>query len=86
MMNESKSFSNIKNTLLSDKNQETKLNDKTIENYNDSEINTLSYNLALKIDKRAYCQYYFSLIKNKHFIIFNFYTNNDYNSRIIKIQ
>ena len=52
---------------------------------NDYEINNLSYNYALKYDKRSYMQYYFSLLKTKHLIVFTFYTKNDYNSRIIKV-
>ena len=45
--------------------------------YNDYEINTLDYKSALLIDKRSYCEYYLSLIRVKHLIIFSFYTNND---------
>ena len=38
----------------------------------DSELNSLSYEEALKIDKRTYCQYYFSLLKKKQSkLIFN---------------
>ena len=51
----------------------------------DYEINSLSYEDALKYDKRTYLQYYISLIKTKQLIIFTFYPINDYNSRIIKI-
>ena len=54
-------------------------------NYNDYEINSLSYEKALIIDKRNYFQYYFSLLRSKHLLIFTFYTSNDYNSTIIKI-
>ena len=54
-------------------------------NYNDYEINSLSYKEALIIDKRNYFQYYFSLLRSKHLLIFTFYTSNDYNSTIIKI-
>ena len=43
------------------------------------------YELALKIDKRTYFQYYFSLIKTRHILIFVFYSS-DYNSTIIKIN
>ena len=43
------------------------------------------YELALKIDKRNYFQYYFSLLKTRHILIFVFYSN-DYNSTIIKIN
>ena len=52
---------------------------------NDYEINSLSYEEALIIDKRNYFQYYFSLLRAKHLLIFTFYTSNDYNSTIIKI-
>ena len=51
----------------------------------DEEINILPYNLALKYDKRNYCNYYISLLKTKHNLLFSF-LNNDYNSRIVKID
>ena len=54
--------------------------------FNDEELNNLSYELALKYDKRKYFEYYLSLIKTKHILIFAFYYNNDYNSKIIKID
>ena len=40
--------------------------------------------MALNKDKRSYSQYYFSLLERKQLILFSFYPNNDYNSRIIK--
>jgi len=46
----------------------------------------LEYQKALEIDKRKYLQYYISLIKRRQIIIFTFYTNDDYNSKIIKIS
>ena len=46
----------------------------------------MNYESALKWDKRNYCDYYFSLIKTKHDLIFTFCYNNDYNSKIIKID
>ena len=55
-------------------------------NYNDYELNNLSYKEVLKIDKRTYIQYYFSLLKMKHLLIFTFFTYTDYNSKIIKIS
>ena len=42
--------------------------------------------MALKIDQNSYWDYYFSLIRSKHLIVLTFYTNNDYNSRILKIS
>ena len=59
--------------------------DNNIFRFNDYEINNLTYEEALKYDKRTYFQFYFSLLKTKQLIIFTFYTKNDYNSRIIKI-
>ena len=53
--------------------------------YNDYELNILSYDNAIKFDKRTYLQYYFSLLKTKHLLFFSFYPS-DYNSRIIKID
>ena len=58
---------------------------KDIMEFNSYELNTLNYYEALKIDKRNYFQYYLSLIKTKHLLIFSFYQDNDYNSKIIKI-
>ena len=54
--------------------------------YTDDEINDLSYELAIKKDKRTYFQYYISLIKTKHDIFFSFFYNKDYNAKIIKID
>jgi len=59
---------------------------KEIMNYNDEELNNLPYQSALKFDKRTYCEYYISLLKTKHIIIFSFCNNKDYNSKIIKID
>ena len=50
----------------------------------DYEINWLSYEEALKYDKRNNCEYYCSLIKSKQLFIFTFCSFNDYNSGIIK--
>ena len=54
--------------------------------YNDEELNNLKYELALKFDKRSYCNYYISLLRTKHNIMFTFFNNSDYNSKIIKID
>ena len=53
---------------------------------NDYELNSLSYFNALKYDKRSYIEYYISLLKAKHLLIFTFCQNRDYNSSIIKIS
>ena len=54
--------------------------------YNERELNELDYELALKNDRRSYCEFYLSLIRTKHDLIFSFCYNNDYNSKIIKID
>ena len=51
----------------------------------DFEINSLEYEEAFKLDKRNFFQYYISLLKYNHPLIFSFGTYNDYNFRIIKI-
>ena len=80
---------NSKNKMISKINGNKKSFYEKINNqfeYIDEEINELSYNLALKYDKRNFCQYYFSLIKTKHNLFFAFFNCNDYNSGIIKID
>ena len=57
---------------------------KKILEYIDSELNELSYEEASKIDKRNYIQYYWSLLKKNHLLLFSFYPNKDYNSQVIK--
>ena len=54
-------------------------------NLNDEELNSLDYSIALKIDKKTYFQYYWSLLKKKHLILFIFYPNDYYNLISIKI-
>ena len=51
----------------------------------DFEINLLEYEEALKVDKRNYFQYYISLLKYNHPIMFSLGIYNDYNLRVIKI-
>ena len=77
---------NIDNIRLNCQNitNKKKLN-RNFNQYNDKEINSLDYIKAKKIDKRTYFQYYISLIKTNHILIFSFYLISDYNSQIIKI-
>ena len=56
------------------------------ETFNDYELNSFSYNKALKYDNRTFFQYYISLLKAKHPIIFSFFPINDFNSMIVKIS
>ena len=50
----------------------------------DYELNWLSYEEAMRYDKRNNCDYYCSLIKNKQLFMFTFCSFNDYNSGIVK--
>ena len=52
--------------------------------FNDYELNNLIYEKAIKYDERQYIQYYFSLLRTKHYILFSFIPFDDYNSIIIK--
>ena len=51
----------------------------------DYEINNFSYQKAIENDKRTFFQYYISLIKLNHILIFSFDRKKDYNPYIIKI-
>ena len=57
-----------------------------IKNINDEELNTLEYEIALIYDKRTYFQYYWSLLKKMHLILFTFFPAKDYNLFTIKIS
>ena len=74
------------NQKQNDKKLKDKQNFNKIINYNDYELNTMTYKNALEYDKRTYLQYYISLIKTKHPLIFSFYPIEDYNSFIIKLD
>ena len=83
---------NDKDMILKINNEEEKKkvnSDKYIKyknlNYNDYEINNMVYKDALKFDKRNYFQFYFSLLKLNHLLIFTFFSTNDYNPLILKI-
>ena len=54
--------------------------------FNDYEINNMTYKEALIYDKRTYFQYYLSLLRTKHIVLFAFIRSNDYNSTINKIS
>ena len=52
----------------------------------DCELNSFTYSEALKYDKRTFIQYYISLLKFKHPLIFSFIPIKDYNTITIKIS
>ena len=75
---------NNKNSIILD----NKINEKQENNNNkpetDYEFNWLSYEEALRYDKRSSCEYYGSLLKSKQLFIFTFCSFEDYNSGFIK--
>ena len=72
---------NKMNTL----NLENNKNIKELIKQKDFELNSLDYAEAKKIDHRSYFQYYISLLKNNHPLIFSFFPYEDYNLKVIKI-
>ena len=54
--------------------------------FNAEELNSLPYKYAKEIDIRNYFQYYWSLLKLKHLIIFTFFANDDYNIFLLKFN
>ena len=74
----------MKSKTLNNKKENSKEKEKT-KSYNDIEINSLSYKEAIIADKRTYFQYYLSLLKTGHALIFTFFRFRDYNSQMIKI-
>ena len=70
------------------KNNKSKTKEKNlfIHYYNDFELNSLTYPKAIMYDKRTYTQYYCSLLKQKHLILFTFISDVDYNLLIIKLS
>ena len=75
---------NVNKNILS-KNSIYKTASKNKKDYTEYEINCLSYRDVREMDKRTFYQFYKSLIKQKHFLIFSF-NPNDYDPYIIKIS
>ena len=84
LMDKEKKDKNILDLSISKKEKDIKINDKILK-LNDYELNTLNYEVALKYDKRSFCEFYLSLSKVNHLFLFTFSRKNDYNSKIIKI-
>ena len=78
------SFINLNNTIKRNKKILERI--KRIMAFNENEMNQLPYKLAIIYDKRTFCEYYISLLKTKHILIFSFCYSNDYNSKIIKLD
>ena len=70
---------NFPETIDSEKNKNNIDKANTLLPLNEQELINLNYEEAISLDKRNYLQYYFSLLKKKHFILFTFYPSKDYN-------
>ena len=76
-------YKNNKKKKSSDKKDKLK---EEFNNLNTAELNNLEYEKAILLDKRTYLEYYFSLLKKKHLILFTFLPTNDYNLMSLKIS
>ena len=56
-----------------------------LNHYNDKEMNSFDFSEAKAKDKRSYCQFYLSLLRTQHILIFTFCQFHDYNFQPIKI-
>jgi len=71
--------------ILNNKDKIDKLELEKYKSYSDYELNIISFDEAMVIDKRAFFQLYFSLVKLKNILIFTFNNKKDYNPYAIKI-
>ena len=81
--NKMESFSHNKNNseLIS-------FNDNTSNNnfnYNNFKLNSLTYENALRLDKRTFTEYYSALLAYNNLLFFSFIPNGDYNPRLLKM-
>ena len=72
------------NNLFKEKSKNNTYKANKKESTTEYENNCISYKDAQEKDKRTFCQFYISFIKQKHFLLFTFNPFNDYNPFIIK--
>ena len=80
-----KSILQRKKTSNKEKSEKSIIKKKISIKFNISELNSLEYKNALLYDKRTFAEYYLSLLKSNHIIIYICY-HDDYNSTIIKLS
>ena len=84
---EKKYFNKKNDKIKSNKTKGLTINKvKELMKYTEGELNDLSYKEAILYDKRTYMQYYISLLRTKHNLVFSFCKTDDFNSRIIKMN
>ena len=79
-----KKAKHITSNLEGKNNKDKKSDNHSFKPFTDYEFNWLSYEDALRYDKRTNCKYYASLLRSKQIFFFTFCSFNDYNSHIIK--
>ena len=86
--NTRKSLNNNSRSLFkqNEKSNKEKFDPKEFRLLNDYEINNLEYIYAIKVDNRSYCQYYWSLLRQKQIVIFPLCQPKDYNIVAVKIS
>ena len=72
------------NIIIKVKEKDNGLIVNTTNTLNDYELNTFIFEKAISFDKRSWSEYYLSLLKTKHPLIFSFVSIKDYNNMIIK--
>ena len=77
-------FKNIRSNEKDDINNIIKIND--TEKLDDLDLNNLTYDKALELDKRTLIQIYWNRLKKKHLIIYTFFATNDHNLIYIKLS
>ena len=82
---ENKYFKNKVNNKIENIINKEKIFGKINNYFTNEELNTMSYEDALKFDKRTYLEYYWSLLKKKQLILFALINNDDYNLKTLKI-
>ena len=82
-INNSKNINNL--MTINNINNTNPIEKNSILEFNDYELNTMDYTEALKKDKRNFLQYYLSLLRTKHLLLFAIIPSNDYNSTVNKL-
>jgi len=80
----------ISNTIYKTKTQKNIQEDEKSENsqlynYENDELNDLSFEKALKYDKRSFCKYYGYILLSSHIILNVLFIHNDYNLFVVKL-
>ena len=63
-----------------------KLKEEPKKNLDNFELNNLKYEEAYELDKRSFCKTYLSVILREHYVLFTFFSWNDYNLFYVKIE